>query len=171
MELTKKQLTAALAELERELEAKQVFAVLRVIGGAAIALKYDATRVTADVDSIFDNYELVRDAVEATAARLGLPQDWVNSQIRDLGLPFDADESPDQIVIGPHLTLEIASAEFLLFTKVISSRQPDQDFDDAVILARHLGASSAQEIEGLVKKFGPIDGPVELFIEDIADEL
>ena len=69
MELTKKQLTAALAELERELEVKQVFAALRVIGGAAIALKYDATRVTADVDSIFDNYELVRDAVSYTHLR------------------------------------------------------------------------------------------------------
>ena len=56
----------------------------------------------------------------------------MNSQVHDLGLPFSADHSPDLLVIGPNLTVEIASAEFLLFTKVVSTRQAEQDLDDAV---------------------------------------
>lgn len=74
-------------------------------------------------------------------------------------------------MIGPNLTLKVASAEFLLFTKLIATRQADQDFDDAPILARHLGLKTPAEIEQAVRQFGSIDGPVELLIEDIAEEL
>lgn len=171
MDLTRDELLHALAELEKQLGNQGTNATLRVIGGAAIALRYDATRATADIDSVFENYRQVRNAVEETAVKLGLPADWVNSQVHDLGLPFSADHSPDLLVIGPNLTVEIASAEFLLFTKVVSTRQAEQDLDDAVVLAKHLGLRNAQDIEQAVKQFGSVDGPVELFVEDIAAEL
>ncbi|PLA37950.1 hypothetical protein CYJ46_05325 [Corynebacterium coyleae] len=171
MDLTRDELLHALAELEKQLGNQGAKATLRVIGGAAIALRYDATRATADIDSVFGNYRQVRNAVEETAVKLGLPTDWVNSQVHDLGLPFSADHSPDLLVIGPNLTVEIASAEFLLFTKVVSTRQAEQDLDDAVVLAKHLGLRNAQDIEQVVKQFGSVDGPVELFVEDIAAEL
>lgn len=58
MELTKKQLTAALAELERELEAKQVFAVLRVIGGAAILSEEDFRQVQQILDEPVETTKL-----------------------------------------------------------------------------------------------------------------
>lgn len=157
MDLTRDELLHALAELEKQLGNQGAKATLRVIGGAAIALRYDATRATADIDSVFGNYRQVRNAVEETAVKLGLP--------------FSADHSPDLLVIGPNLTVEIASAEFLLFTKVVSTRQAEQDLDDAVVLAKHLGLRNAQDIEQVVKQFGSVDGPVELFVEDIAAEL
>ena len=105
------------------------------------------------------------------ADRRGLPRSWVNSQIHDLGLPLERDTRAERMVIGPNLTLTIASAEFPLFTKLIATRQADQDFEDAVILARYLGLSTPADIEQAVRQFGWIDGPVELLIEEVADEL
>lgn len=171
MDLTKAELLNALSVLDAELAALGLHATLRVVGGAAIALKYDESRSTADVDSVFGNYRQVRTAIEKTAEKLNLPSDWVNSQVHDLGLPFAADLEPDILEIGANLTVELASAEFLLFSKVVSTRQADQDFDDAVVLARYLDLQTTQDIEQAVKRFGSVDGSVELFIEEIAEEL
>lgn len=171
MELNRDQLLQALGELDAELAGMGVNAVLHVIGGAAIALKYNGNRSTADIDSLFDQYEVVRRAIDVVADRRGLPRSWVNSQIHDLGLPLERDTRAERMVIGPNLTLTIPSAEFLLFTKLIATRQADQDFEDAVILARYLGLSTPADIEQAVRQFGWIDGPVELLIEEVADEL
>lgn len=171
MDLNRDQLLEFLGELDAELAGMGVQAVLHVIGGAAIALKYNGNRLTADIDSLFDQYEVVRRAIDAVADRRGLPRSWVNSQIHDLGLPLERDTRAERMVIGPNLTLMVASAEFLLFTKLIATRQADQDFEDALTLARHLGLTTPAEIERVARRFGPIDGPVELLIEDVADQL
>lgn len=171
MDLTRSQLLSALEELDRQLGKRGTQTVLRVIGGAAIALLYDDTRMTADVDSVFENYAGVRSAVEEAATVLGLPHDWVNSQVSDLALPFDADERARVLPIGEYLTLRIASPEFLLYTKLVSTRRAEQDFEDAVMLAEKMGLRSSADIERAVSSFGAIDGALELYIEDIADEL
>ena len=171
MDLTRKQLLVALEELDRQLGYSGVEAELRVVGGAAMALLYDEARTTADIDSVFDDYEVVRAAVEAAARELHLPPDWVNSQIHDLALPFERDHHARVLRIGENLTVRIASPQFLLYTKIIARRDAEQDFEDAVTLARHLNLVSAEQIEAEVSVFGQIDGPLELYVEEIAREL
>ena len=171
MDLTRAELLEALKALDFELRERGLAAELRVIGGAAIALMYDGTRTTADVDSEFDNYPEVRSAIEATARKVGLPLNWINSQIHDLALPFEKDLEPNDLVIGPNLTLRVASPEFLLYTKIISRRRAEQDFEDALLLAQKLNLHDAQDILRAVEHFGAIDGSLELYLEEIAEEL
>ena len=53
-----------------------------IVGGAAMALAYDATRATRDVDSLFVPHGIVleeRSAIKV-AQELGLPMWWLNQQ-------------------------------------------------------------------------------------------
>lgn len=171
MELTRVDLVAALKALDRQLGERGTSAELRIVGGAAMALRYEKRRTTDDVDALFTNYPEVRAAIEATADELGLPHDWVNSQIHDLALPFEADSGAERLRIGEHLSLRLPSAEFLLFTKVTSTRRSNSDIRDALTLIRHLGLRDEQSIEKAISRFGRIDGATELFIEALAAEL
>ena len=45
-----------------------------IVGGAAMALAYDATRATRDVDSLFVPHGIVLDEARNVAEELGLPR-------------------------------------------------------------------------------------------------
>ena len=57
-----------------------VVADILVVGGAAMALAYDATRVTRDVDSLFVPHGIVLEESRNVARELGLPPWWLNEQ-------------------------------------------------------------------------------------------
>jgi hypothetical protein len=50
-----------------------VVADIFVVGGAAMALAYDATRVTRDVDALFVPHGVVLEEARIVADNLGLP--------------------------------------------------------------------------------------------------
>jgi hypothetical protein len=75
------------ADLERaftvlgdRLARRGVVADLFVVGGAAMALAYDANRVTRDVDAMFVPHGVVVEEARAVAEELGLPPWWLNEQ-------------------------------------------------------------------------------------------
>jgi hypothetical protein len=51
-----------------------------VVGGAAMALAHDATRVTRDVDATFLPHGIVIEEARNVADALGLPYWWLNEQ-------------------------------------------------------------------------------------------
>ena len=57
-----------------------VVADLFVVGGSAMALAYDATRVTAAVDATFVPHGVVLAELRPVAAELGLPLWWLGVQ-------------------------------------------------------------------------------------------
>jgi methylmalonyl-CoA mutase cobalamin-binding subunit len=57
-----------LQELSDRLAARGVKANVFVVGGAAMALAYDDTRSTRDVDALFDPAPIVRELVEQISA-------------------------------------------------------------------------------------------------------
>jgi hypothetical protein len=50
------------------------------VGGAAMALAYDAERITRDVDAVFVPHGIVHEEAERVAQELGLPRWWLNEQ-------------------------------------------------------------------------------------------
>ena len=71
--LDRVQLERAFTALGERLVRRGVVADVFVVGGAAMALAYDATRVTRDVDSLFVPHGVVLEEARNVAQDLGLP--------------------------------------------------------------------------------------------------
>jgi hypothetical protein len=132
----------ALAALDDELGRSGVRAELFVVGGAAMALAYDARRATVDVDAAFLPAAEVRLAARRVADELGLEPDWLNDGAKS----FMPGNDPDQISVfeGNNLSVAAASPRYLLAMKLLAARV-DRDQDDIRALYDLCGFSTAEE--------------------------
>jgi len=73
---------ALLQELNDELGRRGAKADLFLVGGAALALVYDATRATRDLDAVFLPTDVVRAAAASLADRHALPADWLKDAVK-----------------------------------------------------------------------------------------
>ncbi|WP_239335511.1 DUF6036 family nucleotidyltransferase [Frankia sp. CiP3] len=76
--LGRAEISLLLAELDVELARLGARADVFLVGGAAMALAYDAARSTRDLDAVFLPTDVVRRAAEVVASRHGLSEDWLN---------------------------------------------------------------------------------------------
>jgi hypothetical protein len=88
-------------------------------------------------------------------------------------MPPEPDDHPRGERIGPALVIEIASPEYVLAMKSMTTRKSDGDLADAVHLCRLLGISNENALESTVRKYFPGGrfGSQELFFERIIDSL
>lgn len=175
--MTGRQFTAAdirslLGQLDEELQRRGSGAVIFVVGGAAMALAYHADRVTDDIDGTFAPRDVVLEAAAVVAEQNGLQKHWLSDGVVQL-LPPLPDDHPHTERVGPALTLEVASPEYVLAMKSMTSRQSDGDREDAVTLCRLLGISSQDQLEAVVGRYFPGGryGAQELFFERIVDSI
>lgn len=145
-------LLVALRALDSELGAAGVRGEVFVVGGAAMALAYDARRATVDVDAIFVPAGEVRDAAARVAERLELEPDWLN----DGAKKFMPGSDPERIGVfeGDHLSVAAASPRYLLAMKLLASRI-ERDQDDIRFLYDLCGFSTATEGLDLVESTYP----------------
>lgn len=80
--LGREDIRALLDELSAELAARGARAELFLVAGAALAVAYDATRSTRDLDAVFIPSDVVRQAATAVAEREGLAEDWLNDAVK-----------------------------------------------------------------------------------------
>lgn len=115
---------------------------LWVVGGAALVLLYDARETTKDVDAFTldaaGSAEL-RAAAASVAARLGLPEDWLNDGAKGYlhGL------APGELLFSaPNLLVRAVAAPQLLAMK-LSAWRDDLDVADARLLLSRLSGDRA----------------------------
>jgi predicted nucleotidyltransferase len=133
----------ALEELASVLESRGIAGRMFVVGGAALALAFNARRTTRDIDAVFEPKSEVYGAAREVADRLNLPDDWLNDAVKSYIPGTDPDALP--IFDRPGLTVSAASARFLLAMKLRAARV-ELDVDDIQFLANLLGLYSAEEI-------------------------
>jgi len=133
----------ALEELANVLSSKGVEGRLFLVGGAAMALAFDARRTTRDVDAVFEPKSEIYDAAAEVAQRLDLPDDWLNDAVK--GFVPGTDPDAVQIFSRPGLTVSAASARFLLAMKLRAARA-EQDVGDIKFLVDLLGLRTTAEI-------------------------
>jgi hypothetical protein len=80
--LGREDIRGLLDDLSAELAARGARAELFLVGGAALAVAYDATRATRDLDAVFIPTDVVRRAAAAVAENRGLAQDWLNDAVK-----------------------------------------------------------------------------------------
>lgn len=152
--LTRADILRALERLSEILEAKGVKADLFVVGGAAMALAYEARPSTRDVDAIFKRRNEVFKAAAQVAREQGLPDGWLNDASKKfLGRP---DRRPLPVLDLPGLRLMAGSPEYLLAMKVLADRH-DRDRDDLRFLIRLLGLKSVRDAERIFSEVYPDD--------------
>ncbi len=153
--LDREQLIALLTELGALLDEHGTAGELFAVGGAAMALAYDARRLTNDVDAVFEPKLIIYQAAETIASRHPeLHPGWLNDSMKGF-LPGE-DTHPHLILEVPGLRVSVPSTDYLLAMKVLASRI-DRDDDDIRYLAHQLGLTTADEVLDVAAQFYPPD--------------
>jgi predicted nucleotidyltransferase len=132
-------LERALTLLGERLARRGVVADIYVVGGAAIALAYDAKRVTRDVDALYVPHGIVHDEALEVARELGLPRWWLNDQA---SVYVSAAEDADKRRVFDHPGLRVAAASprHIFAMKALAARE--RDLPDLRLLAEIAGIDS-----------------------------
>ncbi len=157
----------ALGRLGDRLARRGVVADLYVIGGAAMALAYDARRATRDIDALFEPHGIVREEAAAVAAEFGLPRWWLNEQASSYVAPA-GDPSAPHVFENAGIRVAAASPEHLLAMKVLAARR--RDVEDLRKLAQHLGLTSPEEVLAICAEIfpdEPVPGRAGLVLEEV----
>ena len=136
---------ALLAELGERLVGRGIEAEIYVVGGAAMMLAYDRTRVTRDIDAVGVPQEEIDIEVAAVAAdHRDLDSDWLNARVLPL-LPRSIDADRIEVMGALGITVNVASPRHLLAMKARSGRS-DRDLDDIWVLCQVLGLTEVDEV-------------------------
>jgi hypothetical protein len=127
-----------------------------IVGGAAMALAYDATRVTRDVDATFVPHGVVADEARRVADDLGLPYWWLNEQA-SVYISSKDDPAKRRVFDHPGLRVMAASPEHVFAMKALAART--RDVDDLRLLAGIIGVESVETALQICADFYP-DEPV-----------
>lgn len=124
-----------------------------LVGGAAMALAYDAERTTRDLDVlVLEGHGPLMEAVQVVARRHGLPGSWLNEQASAY-VPPSEDGLAKAVFDAPGLVVLAASPPRLLAMKAHAARAAD--LDDIVRLAAMLGIRTSEEVEELALRLLP----------------
>jgi len=141
--LTSADIIALFDELSEELRIRHARANIYIVGGATMALAFDRTRTTQDIDARVDRgHGALIDAVHTIAQRRGLHSSWLNDQATPK-MPMARDTRSRTLYATQYLTITGASAEHMLAMKLESAR--DFDADDIAVLTEHLHLKKVEE--------------------------
>lgn len=151
--LSTERLRELLDELSTELASQGERAQLFVVGGAAMALAYDESRTTRDVDALFEPKGQVRELAARLGGRHGLDEDWLNDAAK--GFMPGADGAPRTVYESESLLVQVPSPEYMLAMKLHASRG-ERDLEDAAKLANISGITTPREGVELLGRMYPV---------------
>lgn len=146
------ELERAFTRLGERLVHRGVVADIFVVGGAAMALAYDAKRVTRDVDAMFVPHGVVLDEARAVADDLGLPPWWLNEQA-SVYVSGKDDPGKRRVFDHPGLRVMAASPEHIFAMKALAARA--RDVDDLRTLAALSKVATVDDAVRLCGDFYP----------------
>lgn len=160
------QVRSLLTELAAELHDDGVVADLFLVGGAAVAVAYDARRLTRDVDAVFRPVQQVRSAAARVAARHGLAPDWLNDAVKGFLPP--GSPTGRRVLEVPGLRVDVAEPRYLLALKLRAARE--EDVADVRLLAGLAGVETADDALDLLEASFPpslLPARVRFFAEEV----
>lgn len=141
--LSRQTILEAFAELSRTLNESNQSAELALAGGAAMVLLFDARQATKDVDIVVlqaSDANLLRRAAADVAARLELPDDWLNEGVKG----YIQGLAPGEVVFRSASLVIHSLAPHQLLAMKLSAWRDDVDIDDARKLLSRLPQERSQ---------------------------
>ncbi len=166
--MNRDQILEALSTLAQRLHEREIQGEMYLVGGAAIALAYDARRATRDIDAVFEPKLAIYEVAAEMAEDLDLPVGWLNDAVKGFLGGDDPNAAP--VLDLPGLRCLVASPRMLLALKVLAHRS-GEDENDLRLLASELGLESATEALAVVEEvFGDrLDAGARFFVEQVLD--
>lgn len=146
--LNGERIRSLLHELAEELGRVGETGELFLVGGAALALGYDARESTRDVDALFEPKVAVYEAAARVGDRAGLTADWLNDAMK--GFLHGDDRDRRLVLDHPALQVYVASPRYLLAMKLLAARI-ERDADDIELLLRLADIDDVEEALDLVE--------------------
>ncbi len=145
-------LERAFTRLGERLARRGIVADVFVVGGAAIALAYDAKRVTKDVDALYVPHGIVHEEALGVARELGLPRWWLNEQA-SVYISATEDADKRRVFDHPGLRVVAASPRHIFAMKALAARE--RDLPDLRLLADIAGIHSVDVAVSCATEFFP----------------
>ena len=168
--LTDERIRELFTALDEELGKRDVVGEVGICGGAVMCLVFQARRATKDVDAIFEPAGEIRSAVKAVAARLGVPQDWLNDAARAF---FHADPPREDLLNLPNLRVWAPTAGYMLAMKCVAARFDGHDLDDVKFLIEFLHLQKPDDVFRIVERYYPkrmIPPKTQFLVEELLPE-
>lgn len=164
--MQREQIAAALTALGARLDERGIEGEVYVVGGAAIAMAFDARRATRDIDAVFEPKHEVYAAADEVGSELDLPPGWLNDGVK--GFLSGPDAEATTVLEIPGLRVLVASPRILLAMKVLAHRVGEDD-DDVRLLAGELGLTDADSVLAVAEKvYGDrLDAAARFFVEEL----
>jgi hypothetical protein len=147
-----------LGELAR---AQGVTLEVSLYGGAVFTLVYGSRDATKDVDAVVRPGEIAKSLSLKVAQELGLPEDWLNDQVKQFLAETEAKRQLTEADFGPGLRVSVPTAAYLLALKLRACRAPlpgyPGDYGDIRFLVRKMKLASVDAAEAIHDKFFPHD--------------
>ena len=167
--LGREDIRALLDDLAAELAARGARAGLLLVGGAALAVAYDATRAARDLDAMFIPTNVVRQA--AAAEHRELAEDWLNDAVKGF-LPGPGPDA-QRFSSSDSLIADVASPGHPLAMTLFAARA-EIDAEDIILPYRQLGFTTVDEGLDLVEQAcpgRPIPAKVKFLRTEIVDSM
>jgi len=130
-------------------------------GGAVFTLVYGARDATKDVDAVIRPREVGQQLAAKVANELGLPDDWLNDDVRQFLAEKESKRRLPGDDFGEGLRLAVPTAAYLLAMKLRACRPPlpgyAGDYGDIRFLVQKMEIKSLGEAEAIHDKFFPHD--------------
>jgi hypothetical protein len=134
MSLDRDDLIRGLREVVVRLRERGEPAGIRIIGGAALSLRYFERRTTEDIDAKLHPAEPTLTVAAEVAEANGWPADWLNAKAAHF-IPIATDAGWEPLYAEDDVSIWVASAATLLAMKLRASRAGRDDDDIANLLA------------------------------------
>ena len=131
--------------------------IILVVGGAAMAIKYQDGRSTVDIDICFREQNKLYSCCQGVAREYGLPNDWINADVMhsDSFSYMLFDKAELYKIFGNILEVYVARDIDLYCMKMVSFRPKDvQDLEVLSGKMKTEGVSKKDVIENFVRLYG-----------------
>jgi len=157
--LSRSRITQALRRLGELARAQGATLEISLYGGAVFTLVYGSRDATKDVDAVVRQDELGRTLSRRVAAELGLPDDWLNDDVKQFLAEKEAKRRLPTNEFGEGLRIVVPTAAYLLAMKLRACRPPLPgyvgDYGDIRFLVRKMGIATVADAEAIHGKFFP----------------